>query len=90
MRWKKNLTMVEAHAEGEIGRVGTGGVMPGASMLDRMNYINEVDDSLRRFCGFGPRGCPQMSTNLLFAPSRPNTAGGTLAAIVTSPSAAAG
>ncbi|MDA7948952.1 MAG: proline racemase family protein [Hyphomicrobiaceae bacterium] len=72
MRWKKTITMIEAHAEGEVGRVVTGGVMdvPGRTMLDKMNHLNEVDDSLRRFCVFEPRGCAQMSTNLLFPPSR--------------------
>lgn len=78
MRWKKTLTMVEAHAEGEVGRVVTGGVVdvPGATMLDKMNYLNDVDDSLRRFCVFEPRGCSQMSTNLLFAPARPDADAG--------------
>ena len=37
MRWEKMLNMVEAHAEGEIGRVVTGGVgdIPGATMLEK-------------------------------------------------------
>lgn len=72
MRWEKMLNMVEAHAEGEIGRVVTGGVgdIPGATMLEKMTYINEVDDSIRRFCVFEPRGYAQMSTNLLLPPTR--------------------
>jgi proline racemase len=73
MHWKKTLTMVEAHAEGEVGRVVTGGVIdiPGATMMDKMNHINHVDDSLRRFLVNEPRGCAQMSTNLLFKPTLP-------------------
>ena len=72
MRWSKTITMIEAHAEGEVGRVVTGGVLdvPGATMLDKMVHINTVDDSLRRFCVFEPRGSAQMSTNLLFPPTR--------------------
>ena len=72
MRWKKSVTMVEAHAEGEAGRVITGGVLevPGETMLEKMQYINEVDDSIRRFCVFEPRGYAQMSTNLLQPPTR--------------------
>lgn len=64
--------MIEAHAEGEVGRVVTGGVLdvPGETMLDKMNYLNQVDDSLRRFCVFEPRGYASMSTNLVFPPSR--------------------
>jgi len=74
MRWRKTATLVEAHAEGEVGRVVTGGVLdvPGATMLAKMRHINEVDDSLRRFLVFEPRGYAQMSTNLLFAPTRPD------------------
>ena len=73
MRWKKTVTMVEAHAEGEVGRIVTGGVIdvPGQTMLDKMNYINQVDDSLRRFLVFEPRGYAQMSTNLIFPPTLP-------------------
>ncbi|WDE07192.1 proline racemase family protein [Thalassomonas viridans] len=72
MRWKKTLHMVEAHAEGEVGRVVTGGIIdiPGKTMLEKMTYINEVDDSIRRFCVFEPRGYAQMSTNLLLPPTR--------------------
>lgn len=74
MRWSKIVSMVEVHAEGEIGRVVTGGILnvPGATMLDKMNYINEVDDSIRRFLCFEPRGFAQMSTNLLMPPTRPD------------------
>ena len=70
MRWKKTITMVEAHAEGEVGRIVTSGVcdIPGDTMLEKMNYINQVDDSLRRFLVFEPRGYAQMSTNLIFDP----------------------
>lgn len=71
MRWNKTITMVEAHAEGEVGRIVTGGVidLPGKTMLEKMNHINQVDDSLRRFLVFEPRGYAQMSTNLVFAPT---------------------
>ena len=70
MQWKKTITMVEAHAEGEVGRIVTSGVndVPGDTMLEKMNYINQVDDSLRRFLVFEPRGYAQMSTNLIFDP----------------------
>ncbi|MBB4003089.1 proline racemase family protein [Aurantimonas endophytica] len=74
MRWKKTASMIEVHAEGEVGRVVTSGVLdvPGATMLDKMLHINEVDGSLRRFFCFEPRGYAQMSTNLLFPPTRPD------------------
>jgi len=78
MRWTKTLTMVEAHAEGEVGRVVTGGVIdvPGATMLDKLNHLNRVDDGLRRFCVFEPRGAAQMSTNLILKPCSPEADAG--------------
>lgn len=78
MRWKKTLQLAEVHCEGEIGKVITGGVLdvPGRTMLDKMNYINEVDDSLRRLVTLEPRGCLQMSVNLLLPPTRPEAQAG--------------
>jgi len=78
MRWKKTLQMADVHCEGEIGKVITGGVIdiPGKTMLDKMNYINEVDDSLRRLVVLEPRGCLQMSVNLLLPPTRPEADAG--------------
>lgn len=80
VKWKRTLTLIDAHAEGEVGRVVTAGVplIPGASMMDKMNYLNEVDDSIRRFCVFEPRGCAQMSTNLLLPPTRQDADAGFL------------
>ena len=78
MRWKKTLQLVDVHCEGEIGKVITGGVIdvPGSTMLEKMNYINEVDDSLRRLVTLEPRGCLQMSVNLLLPPTRPEAQAG--------------
>lgn len=73
MRWSRSLTLIGAHAEGEIGRVITGGVLhvPGRTVLDKLRYLNEVDDSLRRFCVLEPRGGPHASVNLLLPPCAP-------------------
>ncbi|KAB0503808.1 proline racemase family protein [Pseudomonas moorei] len=78
MRWKKTLQMADVHCEGEIGKVITGGVIdiPGKTLLDKMNYINDVDDSLRRLVMLEPRGCLQMSVNLLLPPTRPEAQAG--------------
>ncbi len=74
MRWSKTVTLVEAHAEGEVGRIVTGGVIdvPGATIADKLRHLNEVDDSLRRFLVFEPRAAAQMSTCLIFPPTRPD------------------
>ena len=67
MRWSRAITMIEAHAEGEAGRVVTAGLpsIPGRTLPEQMHHLNNVDDSLRRFLVFEPRGCAQMSTNIL-------------------------
>ncbi len=74
MRFSRLLSTIDVHAGGEIGRVVTSGVMglPGADMAEKMRYINEVDDSLRRFLVTEPRASAAMTTNLLFAPTRPD------------------
>lgn len=72
MRWTKKVTMVEAHAEGEVGRVVTESdiEVPGASMADKLAWMNSEGDALRRFLVFEPRGAAQMSTLLIFPPTR--------------------
>lgn len=74
MKWSKVLSVVGAHAEGEIGRVITGGVidLPGDSVLEKLDYLNAERDDLRRFALYEPRGCAQMTTNLLLPPSHPS------------------
>ena len=47
-------------------------VVEGDSMLEKMNYLNEVDESLRRFLVLEPRGQAQMSTDLLLPSTRPD------------------
>ncbi|MDX6749052.1 proline racemase family protein [Geminicoccaceae bacterium 1502E] len=72
MRWTRSMTLLGVHAEGEIGKVLTGGVLPGevpgGTMLAKLRHLNEVDDSLRRFCVLAPRGTPEASVNLLLPP----------------------
>ena len=67
MRWSKTITMVEAHAEGEVGRVITGGMIdiPGETMAEKLAYMNGDGDQLRRFIVQEPRGSAQMSTIML-------------------------
>lgn len=78
MRWKKTLQIVDAHCEGEIGKVITSTTLdvPGSTVLDKLVYINEVDDSIRRLVAFEPRGFAQMSVNLLLPPTRPDADAG--------------
>lgn len=80
MRWSRTLTVVGAHAEGEVGRVITGGVIDigGSTLVEKMDYLNNVDDSLRRMALFEPRGGAPMSVNLLVPPCRPEADAGFL------------
>jgi len=73
VRWKKTVTVIGAHAEGEVGRVLTGGILdvPGASILKKMQYL-QAHDELRRFVNNEPRGCAQMTTNVLLPPCHPD------------------
>jgi proline racemase len=78
MNWDNSLHLLEVHCQGEIGKVIVGGApeIPGATMADKMDYINNVDDSLRRFVTFEPRANVAMSVNLLIDPTRPDADAG--------------
>ena len=57
MRARRAITVVGAHAEGEVGRVITGGVLPppGDSLFEQKQWL-EAHDELRRLLLFEPRG----------------------------------
>jgi proline racemase len=73
VRWRRQVSVIDAHAEGEVGRVILGGVPepPGATLFEKMRYLETRDDSLRRFILFEPRGGPAMSVNLVLPPCDP-------------------
>ena len=73
MRWTKTVTVVGAHAEGEIGRVIVGGVLPppGATMFERMKHLETQGDDLRQMLLFDPRGGVTVSMNLVLPPCDP-------------------
>ncbi|MDL2403057.1 proline racemase family protein [Rhizobium mayense] len=75
---ENSLELLLVHCQGELGHVLVGGApeIPGTTMLDKMNHINNVDDSLRRFVTFEPRANVAMSVNLLVAPTRPDADAG--------------
>lgn len=78
MRLAKTLTAVEVHAEGEQGTCYLGSVfeVPGATMREKLHFLNEVDDSVRRFVTLEPRGRPQASANLVFPSTNPEAHAG--------------
>lgn len=70
MKWSRMLTLYGVHCEGEVGRVITGGLLgiPGKTMIDKLNYINNEDDWIKRFTLQEPRGCATQSVNILLPP----------------------
>lgn len=73
MRWKQTISVVQVHAEGEVGRVITDGVPvpPGRTMAERARYLERAADHIRRLCLFEPRGSAAMSVNLITPPIDP-------------------
>jgi len=78
MKWPHSIELIEVHCQGEIGKVIVGGApgIPGQTLLEKMNHINQVDDRFRRFVTLEPRASVQMSVNLLVPPMRPEADAG--------------
>ena len=73
MRWEKTFTVVGCHAEGEVGKVVTGGIVdvPGETMFDKKRYLETHADGLRRLLLFEPRGAAVHSANLVLPSNHP-------------------
>ena len=78
MRLSQTLTAVEAHAEGEQGTCYIGSVfeIPGETAREKLQHVNEVDDRIRRFLCFEPRGRSQASANVVFPSTHPEADAG--------------
>src|ERR687884_1454308 len=78
MRLSRMITAVDAHAAGEPGRVILGGVLdvPGETMWDKMTYLRDHDDGLRRRMLREPRGYPAANCNLVLPSSHPEADAG--------------
>lgn len=74
MHAPRNLTAVEAHAEGEPGRVITGGlpVMSGRTVFEKMQYMQAHHDDIRLLMLREPRGYPSLCCNALVPPCHPD------------------
>lgn len=68
------VTEIGVHAEGEVGRVIIGGVLPppGRTMFERMTYMRDYNDGLRKLLLFEPRGAVTHSLNLVTPPCSPD------------------
>ena len=67
MRLDRMITVVGAHAEGDVGRVITGGFNPprAATMFERMEAMERDHDWLRQLMLSDPRGSVNCAVNLL-------------------------
>jgi proline racemase len=72
MRVDRTITVVGCHAEGEVGRVITGGVLPppGETLFEKKRHLETKADDLRRFLLFEPRGGAFVHVNLIVPPTR--------------------
>lgn len=73
MRWKRTFTVVGCHAEGEVGRVVTGGLppIPGETMFDKKRYMERHLDDLRKLILFEPRGAAAVCANVVVPSNNP-------------------
>ena len=67
----RELTAYDAHAEGEPGRVIVAGVddPPGASVYEKMAWLRDHDDGLRKLMLREPRGYPALCANVVVEPT---------------------
>ena len=78
MRASRIITAVEAHAEGEPGRVITGGLphLPGRSVFEKMQWMQANADDIRLLMLREPRGAPALCCNAIVAPCDPRADAG--------------
>ena len=72
MRTQRVISIVRCHAEGEVGDVIVGGVLPppGRTMFERMTAMQRDQDGLRRLLLCEPRGSVARHINLITPPAR--------------------
>ncbi|MBP1598785.1 MAG: proline racemase [Acidobacteria bacterium] len=78
MRIAQMIQAVDAHACGEPGRVIVGGVLdvPGATVFEKMTYLRDHADGLRRRMLREPRGYPAANCNLILPSAHPEADAG--------------
>lgn len=78
MRASRMITAVEAHAEGEGGRVITGGMplLKGDTVMEKMQYMQAHHDDIRTLMLQEPRGNPALCCNALVPPCDPRADAG--------------
>ncbi len=72
------IQAVDAHACGEPGRVIVGGVLdvPGKTVFEKMQHLEQHGDGLRKLMLNEPRGYPASNCNLIVPPCHPEADAG--------------
>jgi len=80
MRSLRQITVVGCHAEGEIGDVIVGGVLPpiGDTVFEMMQAFAREHDHIRRFLICEPRGSVARHVNLIVPPKRTDCVAGAI------------
>ncbi|MDF0661648.1 MULTISPECIES: proline racemase family protein [unclassified Rhizobium] len=78
MRFSRMVTVVGAHAAGELNEVITGGVLPvpGDTIFQKMQYLEKNGDELRQFLLHEPRGKVTQCVNLVLPATHPEADAG--------------
>ncbi|WP_322980037.1 proline racemase family protein [Pseudomonas sp. C11] len=78
MNFKRMINVVGVHAAGERNDVITGGVLdvPGKTMFDKMKYLENEADDIRKFLLQEPRGSVTQCVNLVLPSSHPEADAG--------------
>lgn len=78
MQTPVRIEAVDTHVCGEPGRVIVGGVpdIPGATMFDKMKFLERDADGLRKLMLREPRGYPAANCNLVLPPTHPEADAG--------------
>jgi proline racemase len=78
VRWSRVFNVVECHAGGEVNKVLTGGFgdVPGATVFDKMKYIEANRDDVRQLLLREPRGGVTHCVNILVPSNDPEASMG--------------
>ena len=78
MQSNRTITVIGCHAEGEVGRVITGGVLPppGETLFAQREFLRTHDDELRKFLLYEPRGGAFVHVNLIVPAKTPGADAG--------------
>jgi trans-L-3-hydroxyproline dehydratase len=80
MQTRKAISIIGCHAEGEVGDVIIGGVLPpaGATAFERMKNFERDHDAIRRLLISEPRGSVARHVNLITPSTRPDCVAGAI------------